>query len=344
MSETVKLTQFSRHGGCGCKIAPEKLVEIIRGNQALGFESLLVGNAESDDAAVYDLGNGMAVVSTVDFFMPVVDDAFQFGSIAAANALSDVYAMGGKPLMAVAILGFPLDKIPVSVAVEIKNGAEHVCTQAGVPIAGGHSVDSVEPFFGLAVTGMVEKQNIKRNHTAHPGDLIFITKPIGTGVITSALKRGVASEQHLKQALQSMTALNKIGYDAGQLKCVTAMTDITGFGLAGHLKEMCGANNLSVKLFYDKIPLLDGVKEYLSKFIYPDMTTKIYSGVASQCNELSAEQLFVLCDPQTNGGLLIAVSPQEVNQWKALLEKHQITINEPIGVFESFNEKMITVV
>lgn len=343
MNETVKLTQFSRQGGCGCKIAPEKLYEIIHDKESVVFKQLLVGNAESDDAAVFDLGNGTSVISTVDFFMPIVDDPFLFGSIAAANAISDVYAMGGTPVMAVAILGFPISKIQLSVAKEIKAGAEKICHDSGIPLAGGHSVDSLEPMFGLAVTGIIPTENVKRNSTAKEGDYLLLTKPLGAGIITAALKRGVIQEKHLEQAMKHMTTVNTVGKELGKLKCVNAMTDVTGFGLAGHLKEMCTPGNLSVEVYFEKLPLMDGVKEYISKFIYPDMTTKVYSSIATVCNELNSEQLFVLCDPQTNGGLLVAVRPDEMNRIKLIFEKFQIPFYEPIGEFVPRKDKIINV-
>ncbi len=344
MNETVKLTQFSRQGGCGCKIAPEKLYEIIHDKESVVFKQLLVGNTESDDAAVFDLGNGTSVISTVDFFMPIVDDPFLFGSIAAANAISDVYAMGGTPVMAVAILGFPISKIQLSVAKEIKAGAEKICHDSGIPLAGGHSVDSLEPMFGLAVTGIIPTENVKRNSTANEGDYLLLTKPLGAGIITAALKRGVIQEKHLEQAMKHMTTVNAVGKELGKLKCVNAMTDVTGFGLAGHLKEMCTPGNLSVEVYFEKLPLMDGVKEYISKFIYPDMTTKVYSSIATVCNELNSEQLFITCDPQTNGGLLLAVTPDGLNEVLSIFDAYHIPYNTPIGRFTSRQEKMINVI
>ena len=221
---------------------------------------------------------------------------------------------------------------------------QKVCHDAGIPLAGGHSVDSLEPMFGLAVTGIIPTENVKRNSTAREGDFLLLTKPIGAGVITAALKRGVISEGHLEQAMKNMTTVNAIGKELGRLKCVNAMTDVTGFGLAGHLKEMCTPGNLSVEIYFDKLPVMDGVREYISKFIYPDMTTKVYSSIASQCNELNSEQLFISCDPQTNGGLLVAVTPDGLNEVLSIFDTYNIPYITPIGRFLSRQEKMINII
>ena len=215
-SDKVKLTQFSRGAGCGCKIAPKVLDEILKTNIAMPADSkLLVGNSSKDDAAVYDLGNGTALISTTDFFMPIVDDAFDFGRIASANAISDVYAMGGKPLLAVAILGWPVEKLPAELAQKVLDGSRKICEEAGIPLAGGHSIDSAEPIFGLAVTGLVDIKNLKKNNTAKPGDVLFITKPLGVGVLSTAQKRGLIKEEHVAVMISQMTQLNKIGEALG---------------------------------------------------------------------------------------------------------------------------------
>jgi len=207
--EGIKLTQYSRGAGCGCKIAPKVLDEILKSSIALPDNNkLLVGNHSKDDAAVYDLGNGMALISTTDFFMPIVDDAFDFGRIAAANSISDVYAMGGKPLMAIAILGWPVEKLPVELAQKLIEGGRAVCTEAGIPLAGGHSIDSQEPIFGLAVTGIVPIENLKQNNTAQEGDYLFLTKPLGVGILSTAQKRGLLKEEHLPMMIEQMSALN----------------------------------------------------------------------------------------------------------------------------------------
>lgn len=237
MSTPVRLTTFSRGAGCGCKIAPAVLEEILRSSVSQPVNSkLLVGNDSRDDAAVFDIGDGKGIISTADFFMPVVDDAFSFGQIAAANAISDVYAMGGKPLMAIAVLGWPVEAIPAEVARTVLEGARHTCNAAGIPLAGGHSIDSAEPIFGLSVTGMVAISHLKKNNTASEGDLIFLTKPLGSGILSTAQKREVISEAHAKSMISLMSSLNTIGEKLGSFDCVSAMTDVTGFGLMGQVR------------------------------------------------------------------------------------------------------------
>src|SRR6188768_3340569 len=234
--DEIKLTQYSRGAGCGCKIAPQVLDEILKSDHFFPDDKkLLVGNSSKDDAAAYDLGNGMALISTTDFFMPIVDDAFDFGRIAAANSISDVYAMGGKPLMAIAILGWPVEKLSSEIAQRVIEGGRAICAEAGIPLAGGHSIDSPEPIFGLAVTGIVPIENLKRNNTAQEGDLLFITKPLGVGILSTAQKRGLLKEEHLSVMINQLSSLDKIGEELGKIEGVTAMTDITGFGLLGHL-------------------------------------------------------------------------------------------------------------
>ena len=342
----IKLTQFSRGAGCGCKISPSVLNEILKNNETTdNFKNLLVGNQSRDDAAVYDLGNGTALISTTDFFMPVVDDPFEFGMIAAANAISDVYAMGGKPILAVAILGFPVEKLSAEIAQQIISGGRKICADANISLAGGHSIDSPEPIFGLAVNGLVELKHLKKNNTAQEGDLLFITKPLGVGIITSAAKKGMAKEEDLKLAVQTMSAINKIGEELGKIKGVHALTDITGFGLLGHLAEMCEGSNLSAEVYFDNIPLLTDLDFYLDKFIYPDLTSKIFSSLVDKVNELSPKQFFIGCDPQTSGGLLVSVAPGSVNEFQKIGEKYSLRnlINKPVGKIISKTEKLICV-
>ncbi len=342
----IRLTQYSRGAGCGCKIAPEILDKILKSNTSnLAFKNLMVGNETKDDAAVYDLGNGTALISTTDFFMPIVDDAFQFGQIAAANAISDIYAMGGKPLMAVAILGFPVDKLPVEIAQQIIEGGRSICKEAGIPLAGGHSIDSSEPVFGLAVNGLVNTENLKRNCTGKKGDLLFLTKPLGVGIVTSAAKKGVALEADIANAVASMTSLNKAGEHCGKIHGVNSLTDVTGFGLLGHLAEMCEGSGLSAEIYFDALPMLPNLDYYLDKFIYPDMTTKIFSAISGKVNELTAKQLFVTCDPQTSGGLLVAVAPSSLDEFNTVMSPlWPVGIDlKPIGKLISKQENLMRV-
>lgn len=346
---SVKLTQYSRGAGCGCKIAPSVLTEILKSDISFPADKkLLVGNSSSDDAAVYDLGNGTALISTTDFFMPVADDAFDFGKIAAANALSDVYAMGGSPLMAIAILGWPIEKLPVSIAQRVLEGARVVCAEAGIPLAGGHSIDSTEPLFGLAVSGIVELQHLKKNNTAEEGDLIFLTKPIGVGILSTAQKRGLIKEEHIRIMLNQMTGLNKQGAIFGKCMNVTAMTDVTGFGLLGHLVEMAEGANLSAELYYSQIPVAEGVKEYLSQKAIPDATFRNWnsysSKVAFEKGVNVMEAFSLLPDPQTNGGLLISVKSSAAEEIVQLMSEQGLgNFVKPIGKFIKRSEKIIEV-
>ena len=281
MKDKIRLTEFSHGGGCGCKIAPADLEVLL----ALELEpepvsgSLLVDNGSRDDAAVYDLGNGTAVVSTTDFFMPIVDDPFDFGRVAATNAISDIYAMGGKPLMAVAVFAWPIDKLPLEVGRRVIEGGRQVCRDAGATLAGGHSIDAPEPIFGLAVTGIVNTHQIKRNNTAQPGNKIYLTKPLGVGILTTAQKQKLLKKEHENIAVESMCQLNNIGATLGQLEGVTAMTDVTGFGLAGHLIEICVGSRVRAVVDFDRIPLLPHVNEYLALGCSPGR----YRSESGQC-------------------------------------------------------------
>jgi len=303
-----KLTQYSKASGCGCKIAPSVLEEILKGTgQAMSFGQLLVGNETKDDAAVFELHNGDCIISTTDFFTPIVDKPSDFGKISACNAISDVYAMGGKPLMAVAILGWPVDKIPVEAAREVIRGAQEICNAAGIPLAGGHSVDTQEPLFGLAVTGQIRKENLKKNNTIRENDLLYLTKPLGTGILSAALKRGLLKPEDYPVLLDTASALNSIGEKAGQLGFVHAMTDITGFGFAGHLLEMLEGNHLSAVIEKENIPVMAGVRDYMAQFVFPDNTTRNFNAQAHRTAGMADLDFMIYCDPQTSGGLLISV-------------------------------------
>ncbi|MEP6673855.1 MAG: selenide, water dikinase SelD [Ferruginibacter sp.] len=348
--EQIKLTQFSHGAGCGCKIAPQVLEEILQNNISIpDHKKLLVGNSSKDDAAVYDLGNGTALISTTDFFTPIVDDAFDFGRIASANAISDVYAMGGKPILAIAILGWPVEKLGTSVAQKVIEGSRAICEAAGIPLAGGHSIDSPEPIFGLSVNGIVDIKNLKQNNTAKEGDMIFITKPIGVGILSTAQKRGVIKEEHLPGLIKQMIQLNSIGELLGKINAVTAMTDITGFGILGHLIEMCEGADLSARIFYNKIPVIAGAKEYLAQRIVPDATYRNWNayskkiGFEKTVNVMEAFNL--LPDPQTNGGLMFTVKENETGVVQELLKKEGYkNFIEPVGKMIAKTEKVINVV
>ena len=325
------------------------LEEILQTTQTTFTDKkLIVGNSNKDDAAVYDLGNGTALISTTDFFTPIVDDAFDFGCIASANAISDVYAMGGKPIMAIAVLGWPVEKLPASLAQQVLEGARSICKEAGISLAGGHSIDSPEPFFGLAVNGIINIAQLKQNNTATAGDLLLLTKPIGVGILTTAEKRNVLKDEHKGIAAAQMIQLNKIGVELGKLEAVTAMTDVTGFGLLGHLIEMAEGSNLSAELYYSKIPFLEPAKEYLAQRIVPDATYRNWNSYSSKVAFGSGvnvmEAFNLLPDPQTNGGLLIAVKAEQLEAVQELLQQHNLTAyTNPIGKLIPKAEKVIQV-
>jgi selenide, water dikinase len=315
-----KLTQYSHGAGCGCKIAPAVLDRILHSTTAQPFfAQLLVGNETRDDAAVFDLGDGTGLISTTDFFMPIVDDAAMFGRIASVNAISDVYAMGGTPLMAIAILGWPINTLPPEVAGQVIEGAKAACTEAGIPLAGGHSIDSPEPIFGLAVSGKIQLSNLKKNGGATPGAQLFLTKPIGVGILTTAQKKGVLQPEHATIAPESMARLNKVGIVFGRLPYVQAMTDVTGFGLLGHLSEMCEASNCSAIVHFDQVPTLDRaiLDHYLDQKCVPGGTNRNWDSYGHKIALSTDRQRHILCDPQTSGGLLVAVAPDHVDDFKA---------------------------
>jgi len=347
--DPVKLTQFSHGAGCGCKIAPAVLDKILQSNAHFADnKNLLVGNSSKDDAAVYNLGDGNALISTTDFFTPIVDDAFSFGKIAGANAISDVYAMGGKPLLAIAILGWPVDKLPAELAQQVLEGAREICAEAGIPLAGGHSIDTPEPIFGLSVNGLVAIDHLKRNNTAQAGDILLLTKPLGVGILSTAQKRDVLKEEHLALMLSQLSTLNKAGEALGKINGVHAMTDVTGFGLLGHLIEMAEGSGLSAELIYQHIPILEAVKDYLPQRIVPDATYRNWNGYSSKVGFGTGvnvmEAFTILPDPQTNGGLLIAIAPNALSEVQEVLRSYGLeNFTEPIGVMTKSSEKIITV-
>ncbi len=344
--DTIRLTQFSHGAGCGCKISPSVLSEILKSNEAAPDNArLLVGNHSRDDAAVWDLGNGTALISTTDFFMPVVDDAFDFGRIAAANAISDVYAMGGQPVLAIAILGWPVDKLSPQVAGEVISGGRTMCSDCGIPLAGGHSIDSPEPIFGLAVNGIVEIKNLKKNNTACEGDFLFLTKPIGTGIITTASKKGIASQEDINAAVHTMTTINKIGSDLGKMEGVHALTDVTGFGLIGHVIEMTEGSNVSAELFTSEIPFMANIDFYLDRGCVPGGTKRNWSSYGDKAEIIDSSMIHKLCDPQTSGGLLISVGKEAVEDVMRAMRSHNIPekLIKPVGRMIQKREKAVYV-
>jgi len=343
------LTQWAKATGCSCKIAPAQLQDILASSMpVLPHPSLLVGNGSNDDAAVYSLDDTTALIATTDFFTPVVDDAFDFGRIAAANALSDVYAMGGRPIMALAVLGWPVDTLPAHLAQRVLEGGRAACAEAGIPLAGGHSIITAEPFFGLCVNGLVPIANLKKNNTAEEGDVLFLTKPIGAGVLTTAAKRGVLPAEHYRELIAQLTKLNSIGTALGGLPGVTAMTDVTGFGLLGHLIELAEGSGLSAILDYSAVQIPSLARELAAQRVVPDATYRNWNsysaktGFAPGVNVMEAFSL--LPDPQTNGGLLLAVKETAVAEVRELLiaEGYEAFAN-PIGRLAAKGEKVVIV-
>lgn len=329
--EKVRLTQYSHGAGCGCKISPQVLDTILRSQMAPFHDpNLLVGNETKDDAAVYDLGNGTAVVSTTDFFMPIVDDPYDFGRIAATNAISDIYAMGGKPVMAIAILGWPVNVLAPEVAQQVVEGGRAACREAGIALAGGHSIDAPEPIFGLAVTGVVSTGRVKRNNQAEAGCQLYLTKPLGIGVLTTAEKKSLLLPEHQGLARDWMCKLNTPGADFAEIAGVKAMTDVTGFGLMGHLNEICEGSGLKAEVWFDRIPHLPGVFDYIEKGCVPGGTHRNFDSYGHRLGAMSQQQQSLLCDPQTSGGLLLAVSPDAEGDVQAVANKHGISL-EAIG-------------
>ena len=314
MDMQVRLTQFSHGGGCGCKIAPGVLEQILA-KTAPGLipKALLVGIETSDDAAVYQINENQAIVATTDFFMPIVDDPFDFGAIAATNAISDVYAMGGQPLFALALVGMPVSQIPLEVIRKILEGGESVCARAGIPIAGGHTIDSVEPIYGLVAIGLVDPKNLKRNAGAKPGDKLILGKPIGVGIISAALKKGRVDAAGYKAMIAATTQLNTPGTKLGKIAGVHALTDVTGFGLVGHLLEIAKGSGVAAKLDWSAIPLLPGAHDFAREGIATGASGRNWTGYGSRVKlgaRIGEAEKALLTDPQTSGGLLVACAPE----------------------------------
>jgi selenide, water dikinase len=313
MDMQVRLTQFSHGGGCGCKIAPGVLEQILA-KTAPGLipKDLLVGIETSDDAAVYRLNDRQAIVATTDFFMPIVDDPFDFGAIAATNAISDVYAMGGQPLFALALVGMPVNQLPLEVIRKILEGGESVCARAGIPIAGGHTIDSVEPIYGLVAIGLVDPRNLKRNAGAQPGDKLILGKPLGVGIYSAALKKGRLDDRGYAAMIASTTKLNTPGTRLGQMDDVHALTDVTGFGLLGHALEIAKGSGAAARIEWKSVPLLEQAAEFAREGIMTGASGRNWSGYGARVKlgaALGETEKALLTDPQTSGGLLVACSP-----------------------------------
>ena len=340
----IKLTQYSHGAGCGCKIAPKVLDQILQSTrQSIPFPELLVGNHSKDDAAAFDLGNGTSVLSTSDFFMPIVDDPFTFGQIAATNAISDIYAMGGRPLMAISIFGWPINTLDIQTAQKVIEGGRSICQEAGIPLAGGHSIDAPEPIFGLAVTGLVNNSDLKRNNTAKEGCHIFLTKPLGIGILTTAQKQGKISDSDLQVAIDAMTTLNRIGSEIAKLSGVVALTDVTGFGLLGHLSEICEASHISAQIIFDKVPLLDNVEKYLSMGCLPGGTKRNFESYGDKIAPMQDSVRDILCDAQTSGGLLCVVEEHAVENFLKLTQKEGLAL-ESIGTTTASGPYLVEVI
>ncbi|NMM36761.1 MAG: selenide, water dikinase SelD [Glaciimonas sp.] len=331
----IKLTAFSHGGGCGCKIAPGVLSEILK--NSAGFpvpKELMVGIETADDAAVYWLNDEQALIATTDFFMPIVDDPFDFGRIAATNAISDVYAMGGTPIMALALVGMPINKLPVEVIGQIIRGGEAICAEAGIPIAGGHTIDSVEPIYGLVVMGLIHPSKVKRNADAKAGDKLILGKPIGVGILSAALKKDALDAAGYAAMIANTTKLNKPGRALSDLDTVHAMTDVTGFGLLGHLLELARGAKLTAKLDMAQIPLLPNVQQLADQGFITGASGRnwdAYGHDVTLADAITPTQQALLCDPQTSGGLLVSCDPAAVGEILALFAREGFADAAVIG-------------
>ncbi len=335
MAHKIRLTEYSHGAGCGCKIASADLEILLQSDSESVPGSLLVDNSSRDDAAVYDMGNGTGLVSTTDFFMPIVDDPFDFGRVAATNAISDIYAMGGTPVMAIAVFAWPVKKLPLEVGRLVIEGGRQVCRDAGATLGGGHSIDAPEPIFGLAVTGLVKIEHIKRNNTARPGNKIYLTKPLGVGILTTAQNQKVLQKNHQDIAVNSMCTLNRTGSTLGQIEGVTAMTDVTGFGLAGHLIEICEGSGVRAVVNFDSVPLLPHVSEYLELGCSPGGTARNVASAGLKLGSSTEFQRNVICDPQTSGGLLVIVDENAEDEFLAAIAADGLTLQSIGRIVES---------
>lgn len=334
----IKLTEYAHGGGCGCKIAPAVLSDMLAALPAAGgFPDLLVGIRSSDDAAVYRLNEHQAIVATTDFFMPIVDDPFDFGRIAATNALSDVYAMGGRPILALAVVGMPVDKLPIEAVQAILAGGASVCGAARIPLAGGHSIDSPEPIYGLVALGLVHPDRIKRNDRARSGDVLILGKPLGVGVLSAALKKRELNAAAYGEMLALTTRLNSVGIRLGDMDSVHAMTDVTGFGLLGHLLEICRGSSLSAEISFGRVPAIAAAMELAEKGYATGAAGRnwaSYGGAVELAGDIAEWQRKLLCDPQTSGGLLVSAAPDAVDELLALFHAEGFTEAGVIGAMK----------
>ena len=346
-TNTPRLTSLSHGGGCGCKIAPGLLTEILKGGSRLPIPpELLVGIETSDDAAVYKLNDEQALIATTDFFMPIVDDPFDFGRIAATNAISDVYAMGGRPIMALALVGMPINVLPAAVIVRILEGGEAVCRAAGIPIAGGHSIDSVEPIYGLVAIGLVHPKLVKRNADARAGDRIILGKPLGVGILSAALKKDAVDAAGYAKMIATTTQLNTPGPELAALPGVHAMTDVTGFGLAGHALELARAAQCSLNIDWSRVPLIDGVRELAADGIVTGASGRNFSSYGHDIAlpaDFAPPDKALLTDPQTSGGLLVSCSEDSVAAVLEIFRMHGFASAAEIGAVGARGEALLTI-
>jgi selenide,water dikinase len=333
----VRLTSLAHGGGCGCKIAPGVLTDILKALPLRVLpKDLLAGTGNNEDAAVYRLNDSQAIVATTDFFTPIVDDPYDFGRIAATNAISDVYAMGGQPILALALLGMPINTLPLEVIRRITEGGESVCAEAGIPIAGGHSIDTVEPIYGLVVLGLVHPDRMKRNSTAQAGDSIILGKPLGVGILSAALKQGVLSDAGYRRMIEYTTKLNRPGVEFSAMAGVHALTDVTGFGLAGHLLELCRGAGLGAALEWRDIPVIEDAVEHVKAGVFTGASTRNWAGYGKEVSlapGMEEWQQRVLTDPQTSGGLLVACAPHSEQDVLAVFHRSGFEDARRIGAF-----------
>jgi selenide,water dikinase len=343
-TQPIRLTEYSHGAGCGCKIAPAVLTRILAGVEAqVADPRVLVGNGARDDAAVYALDDERVVISTTDFFMPIVDDPADFGAIAATNAISDVYAMGGTPILAIAILGWPVNTLDPEVAGEVLQGANEACRRAGIALAGGHSIDAPEPIFGLAVTGTGRRAEIRTNTQARAGCELYLTKPLGIGILTTAQKRGILRDEDFVTAREWMLTLNDLGPELARLGAVATMTDVTGFGLLGHLIELCEGSGVSAEIRFDAVPRLEVLPFYLDQKTTPGGTARNFESYGYKVGPMAEEQKAVLCDPQTSGGLLVAVDPGGREDFLRLARSRGLDLT-PFGVLGTGGAHAVSIV